>query len=290
MPNTKLTKASSLDVDDIIFQKPSVGNIPNSSLTYKRINLSVKNPDGSVGDLVLETERLFTFGVQENKNPDGAANGFVMPLCLWTRDNPSPEELQWTEKFNEIVEVCKDYILENKDELEKYDLERSDLKKLNPLYWKKEKGKVVEGRGPTLYCRLLSSKKDGSDKILTGFYDEESGDPIDPLQIFKQYCHARCAIKIESIFIGSSISLQVKMWEADVSVAGGGRTRLLGNGNKVNATLSSTVIEVEEDSDLEEDNTQNPDNEDAGSISDSDEEVEVVEKKRKVPKSRKAKK
>ena len=34
--------------------------------------------------------------------------------------------------------------------IEKYDLEKADLKKLNPLYWKREQGKIVEGRGPTL--------------------------------------------------------------------------------------------------------------------------------------------
>ena len=44
-----------------------------------------------------------------------------------------------------------------------YDLESADLKKLNPLYYKKEKGKVIDGSTPTLYPKL-NWVKGGKDK------------------------------------------------------------------------------------------------------------------------------
>jgi hypothetical protein len=91
------------------------------------------------------------------------------------------------------------------------------LNKFNPLYWKKEKGKIVEGTGPTLYPKLIQSKK--LDKITSLFRDEE-GNIIDPLTLEKKFCHITAVIKIESIFIGSSskISMQVKLYEGQVKL------------------------------------------------------------------------
>ena len=48
-----------------------------------------------------------------------------------------------------------------------YNLDFSDLKRFNPLYWKTEKGKIVEDRGPTLYAKCLYNK--GEQKINTIF-------------------------------------------------------------------------------------------------------------------------
>ena len=179
-----------------------------------------------------------------------AVNGYTMPLCLWNKDGPSDEEKAFSDKFDEIVEHIKEYIIDHRDDIEKYDLEMTDLKKFNPLYWKREKGKIVEGRGPTLYAKLLVSKKDGN-RIMTSFYDADTNEEIDdPLDLLKKYCYVNAAIKIESIFIGTKVSLQVKLYEASVKMLSSGPKRLLARGPVTRPTPRADVtFEEEQDSD-----------------------------------------
>jgi len=225
--NTVLTNIADVDTENIVFDKVAVGSIPNSTMTFKRINIGIRNEDGSIGECIIPTEKLFSFGVQESKDmTTNKVNGYQASLSLWSRDGPTENEKAFTDVFSAIVDKCKDYILsdEGKDQTEKYDVDASDLKKLNPLYWKKEKGVIVPGTGPTLYCKLTYSKKDS--KILTEFSDAEGND-IDPLTLMNARCHMTAAIKFESIFIGNKISLQIKMYEAEVEVMQTGRQRLL---------------------------------------------------------------
>jgi hypothetical protein len=235
--NTQIIDPStgSYDTSQMVFSEPVGGSIPGGgpSISFQRINIGTKNSDGTMGDLVLKTGRLFSFGVSENTSPDtGKVNGWTMPLCLWSRDGATPEEKAWTDAFDQIVEKCIDHVIDHKEELDKYDLERSDLKKFNPLYWKKEKkivnGKpqlvVAEGTGPTLYSKLIYSKK--KENFVTKFYDQND-EPIDPLDLLGKYSYVTAAVKIESIFVGNKISLQVKLYEADVEPTQGGMKRLL---------------------------------------------------------------
>jgi hypothetical protein len=249
--NTQLTSASGYNTDRIIFSESQSGSIPNSvpQINYKRINIQTRNDDGTTGDLILPTTKLFSFGVSENTNPEtGKVNGYVMPICLWNRDGASQEEKEWSETFDNIVEKCKDHLIEHKDEIERYELEKRDLKKLNPLYWKKERGVVVPGTGPTLYTKLIVSKK--QQKIISMFYDSD-GESLDPLSLKGKYCYATCAIKIESIFIGNKISLQVKLYECEARLMDTGMRRLMKRRppvqKRVLTTMSTKPLETQED-------------------------------------------
>ena len=251
MDNTQLTQPAGYNVNNMIFSKPEVGNIPGSAMNFQRVRISTKNNDGTMGDLVIPTENIFSFGVQENTDmASGAVNGYTMPLCLWNKDGPSDEEKAFSDKFDEIVEHIKEYIIDHRDDIEKYDLEMTDLKKFNPLYWKRERGKIVEGRGPTLYAKLLVSKKDGN-RIMTSFYDADTNEEIEePLDLLKKYCYVNAAIKIESIFIGTKVSLQVKLYEASVKMLSSGPKRLLARGPVTRPTPRADVtFEEEQDSD-----------------------------------------
>ena len=93
--NTMLTNVSTFDVSNMIFSEPVTGSIPDSTpkIEFRRINIMTKNPDGTVGDLVLGTERLFSFGVSENKSQEtGKVSGWTMPLCLHSRDGATQSE------------------------------------------------------------------------------------------------------------------------------------------------------------------------------------------------------
>ena len=271
--NTQITPVKGYDTKRMIFSEAISGSIPDSKpkIEFKRINISTQNEDGSVGELILPTSRLFSFGVSENMSQEtGKVNGWTFPLCLWSRDGPTDEEKEWTDVFDKVVERCVDHLVENREEIEMFELSKADLTKskggLNPLYWKKEKhtndkGKtvmrVVPGTGPTIYTKLIFSKK--NDKFLSQFFDLND-EPMNPLDLMGKYCYTNAAVKIESIFIGSRISLQVKLYEAVVEPSASGMKRLLARpkaNSKVlehqNNMISSNSLESN-DQDNQEDN------------------------------------
>jgi len=275
--NTQLTDVETYDVKNIIFSDPVSGEIPDSKpkIEFKRINISTINPDGTEGELILPTESLYSFGVCENRSMEtNKVNGYTFPICLWNKNGPTESESRWTDKFNEIIETCIDHIVNVKDDIEMYELSRSDLTKskggLNPLYWKKERvknektGKMelqnVPGRGPTLYAKLMYSK--AKNIFMSQFYDTE-GNNIEPLNLIGQHCFFRGAVKIESIFIGSKISIQVKIYEAEIEPVTSGPKRLLSRPK----VIPTVVVE-----------TKQPENDIKDSDSESDEPAQQPKK------------
>lgn len=281
--NTQLTTATGYDTQRMIFSEAQSGTIPNSvpAINYKRITIQTRNEDGTVGDLIFPTTRLFSFGVSENTNPEtGKVNGYVMPLCLWSRDGASKEEKAWSDTFNNVVEACKQHLVANREEIEQYELEINDLKKFNPLYYKRDKGKIVDGTGPTLYAKLIVSKK--QNKIVSMFYNSD-GEEIDPLTLLGKYCYATCAVKIESIFIGNKISLQVKLYECETQLMDTGMKRMMKKrpeGQK--SVIMSTSAKPFGDDESTELKTKDKSDSDA-SVQDSDANDSEVEAPKKKP-------
>jgi len=251
MINTQITSASGFNTDNIIYGKPRDGSIPNSSVSFKRVPISIRNSDGSYGDLIFETQRLFSFGLSENVNmTTGKVDGYTLSLCLCNMDAPTKEEKDFLDTFNKVCEHASDYILQHRDDVGKYELEKADLKKFNPIYLKREKGKVVEGSSPVLYAKVLQNKK--TDTITSIFYDENGRD-IDPMSLMNKQCYVKGAIKIEGIFIGSKVSLQVKLHEAEVKLKESGVKRLMRASAPAPAPVEVQEVKVEEESDSESD-------------------------------------
>lgn len=269
---SQLTSASGYDVKNIVCSEPKMGEVPKTDqskkgvpVSFMRIIVNTRYPDGTVGDLILPTEELFSFGISENTSQEtNQVTGHTMSLCLWNRDRtsehyiPTKGQLEWTNTYNNIVNHLKSVLIDYHkkgmlatDSFTKYkyakddnDVEehgglttvgfRSVLGKFNNLYWGKGGAKTAkpipdkEGEylnGPTLYAKLIESKKKG--KVVTQFFDYNDN-PIDALKVLQgAYCNVYAAIKIESIFIGNSISLQVKLHEANCKILEGGMTRLL---------------------------------------------------------------
>jgi Protein of unknown function (DUF2738) len=262
--NTQITSATGYNVSNIIYGKPRDGSIPNSTVSFKRIPIGTRNPDGTTGELILPTETLFSFGLQPSVNmTTGKTDGYTLALCLWNMDGATPQQKAWTDTFNAICNHVADHVLEHRDDIGKYELENADLKKLRTksLFWKLDKGKIVEGTGPMLYAKVLQNKKNGNLAITSLFYDENGRD-IDPMTLLNKQCHAKVAIKIEGIFIGSKISLQVKLHEAEIKMKDSGIKRLLRPAltsttvtssdmpsQAANATISTTDATGDEDDD-----------------------------------------
>ena len=229
---TQLVSANGYSVKDMKFCEPKKDSGESKN---RRIPIVTKyrDEDGNEvgeGDLVIPTSELFSFGPKVNVHKDtGVANGYVMPICLFNRDGPSDEEMDFFNTFNAIVQKCIDYMLSNKEKLGLDDeLDERDFRKFNPLWYKKDEKtkKPVEGATPTLYAKLISSKKNG---ILTKFYDMDADEEkrLDPMEFLETHCDTIAAIKFESIYIGQKISLQVKLYEASVRVRDSGVPRLL---------------------------------------------------------------
>jgi len=291
--NTQLTSAIGYNTDRIIFSKPVHGSVPNTPITYKRINIGTKNDDGTTGELIFDTiGSLFSFGISPCTDPKTTeVTGYSMGLCMWEKDNPSNEEKEWTDVFSKVIEKCKDYLVNNRDQIARFDLERGDLKKLNPLYWKKdEKGRLVDNAGPILSPKLIQSKK--LNKVLTNFYNE-NGEEIDFNSLTKKRCYVKGAIKIESIFIGKDIYLQVKLYEAEVRLIDSGVKRLLKRPTpretpvliSDNAKPSMFESDNEEDDEPEEKKSEfvKNDEDDTGSINGSSESESEDEPKIQTP-------
>ena len=267
--NTHLTTLPGFDVRKIVFAKPRKFTQP---VEYKRWPIGVKNSDGSVSSLIVEMPECYSFGLSENiKQETGKLDGYTLPLCLQDQQNPTDEQRECVDKFNEIIEHIKKYCVDHRDEIEKYELELADLKKMNPIYYKKEKGKIVDGAGPVLYAKVLEDKKKGT--IMTPFSDK-AGNDVDPMTLLNKHCRAKAALKFECVYVGAKVSVQIKIYEAQVTLRDGGMKRLL------QKTTSTSKVEMDA---KEEDDDSSPaaaaaSADDAGSVqgsdSDSDDEEE----------------
>ena len=268
--NTQLTNITKkFDTKALRFGKPRDGSIPNSTVVFKRIPIGVLNSDSSLGELVIPTtDNLYSFGLSPNTNMQtGKTDGYTLSLCLWNKDAPTDEQKKWVENFTTIIDAIKDYLIEHRDDFGKYELESADLKNFNPLYYKKEKGKRVEGSGPVLYPKVLQNKKN---EIITTPFCNERGEDIDPMTLLNKACKATAAIKIESVFIGAKISLQVKVYEAQVKMFDNTVKRLL----RKPESSSDVVMEARVDDNVHESKV---DDDDEDSVKGSDSEDETNE-------------
>lgn len=223
MSTMRLSTIENFDTEKIIFSDAKETSIPGSY----RITIGVQHKDASTGPLIFSTDNVYSFGVQENTSLDKPirTTGYSIPICLWNRDGPTKYQENFISTIDKVSEYIKKYMLktEVKKSVKKYDLVESDLRKFNPLWYKKEDGQIVEGRGPMLYPKLMCDK---NLKIYTLFANQNGRD-INPQSLIGQRFTCRVCIKIESIFVGSKISLQVKVLEVEVFQQGNQRQRLI---------------------------------------------------------------
>jgi len=257
----QLHHVESYNTDNVFFGEPEAYSIPGDKpINFHRINIYTKNQDengkltGSVGDLILKFPKMFSFGVNANKDDNQKLTGHSVSLCMWSKEGVSESELKATELLESLIKKCKDKIFSLKKELKKPKMEMSDLKKLDKLlYWKEdEDGNRIPGVGPIFTPKLMEYKetkdKNGNVKphqIATVFYLEdevdENGNPVEvsPLEYLadknnKKYCYVTPAVKIDNIFVGgTAITIQCKIYEADVATVQLGQQRLLHPSNPV---------------------------------------------------------
>jgi hypothetical protein len=270
--------------DNLVFGDVSQESVPNTPIKYCRINLLTKNQEQdkngnpklddagnsiashTVGDVILEFDKMFSFGVGESTSMEtGAVTGHSMSFAMWSRDGATEREIQTTKVIETIIQKCKEHLITVRKELKNPKLEMSDLKSMDKLlYWKldEETRERVEGQGPTFSPKLIEQKarkdeKTGKDipyKMCTVFYHEDEvdshGNPLelDPLDFSsndktKTYCYARPAVKFESIFFGSkAICIQCKITESYVQPVQMGPQRLLHRNKTIKPSYESNLL------------------------------------------------
>lgn len=210
MYSTQLTDFHTVDVNHLIFQTTEREN------GVKRVRVMIEHPDGTRGDLILSTPKVFSFGLQEHLNENKEVIGHQLPFILWGRKGPSPDETLFIEKINEISEEIKRYILHKMPDT----VSEENLVRFNPLYYKMENGEVIQDRAPILFARLNVQRnhEENTTTIRTLFTDEATKDRIDPMKILNQRCVVQGAVKVDSLIISpnSRPRLQLKLFEARV--------------------------------------------------------------------------
>ena len=168
-----LVTPEEFNINNLIFSAPEDNQIPASKLKYKRIMIKYEQ-DNDLGDLILKSPpNLKSWGLAEQTdlNNPNTLNGYQVPMVLYSRPGGTELERKFVETINSICDKCKHHLVSHRDDIEKWNLEDSDLKRFNPLFWRRgDKGTIMEDRGPTLYAKVMYSKKTGS--IMTTFVDQ----------------------------------------------------------------------------------------------------------------------
>lgn len=220
MYSTQLSDYRSYDIDNLILQ-------PTERRTdVRRIRLLTHNLDGTRGDLIFSTPRLLSFGLQHIYDGDTIV-GHQIPLIMWGKNGPTPEEKAFVDVLEKITSVSKDYILQHRQDLEKPNLSEEDLFRLNPLYYKANTTGEKNESAPLLYVRLNTFRNEDSLHIRTLFIDDDTKESIDPMLLLNKRCLVYAAIRLESVLLGTKARFQLKLLEARVKFLDRGFKSLL---------------------------------------------------------------
>ena len=182
MSSKKCVSSEKFDINDLVFGELSEGELRDGT-NFKKIPISVKRPDGSVGPLIMVSETCFSSGVQK----DSKYNTYTIPLMLCDRDEPTHEQKLFVKAIRDIISAC-------------------DPKPKSCFYGNED--------NPILYLKIDFDKRCG--EFTTKFYerktmeDKKSTKEIKPEKYIGKYCLAKVAMRIDSVFVVNSATLQIK--------------------------------------------------------------------------------
>ncbi len=131
----------------------------------------------------MVSETCFSFGVQK----DSKYNTYTIPLMLCDRDESTREQKLLVKAIRDIISAC-------------------DPKSKSCFYGNED--------NPILYLKIDFDKRCG--EFTTKFYerktmeDKKSTKEIKPEKYIGKYCLAKVAMRIDSVFVVNSATLQIK--------------------------------------------------------------------------------
>jgi hypothetical protein len=242
---TTLVDLNSFDANNLYFETPNELEIQqgNKTIKYFKIQLGNKTEKG-VGELIIDFPYFcHSFGIEEFQNESGKATSHSVSLSLIDINASAEEKAQQlaiVKAFSSLTEQIKKHLIAIKKDIKKPTLEMGDLKKLCPVYQSLDEDGNPKGDAwyfsPKLMERKIYNKDDPTDvqmKMETKFYmDEQYDDKGEPVEVSplefngKKHFKFRGAVKIESIYIGSKISLQCKIYDGVVRTVTNERRRM----------------------------------------------------------------
>lgn len=167
---------------------------------------------GKESPLIIETDKVFTYGVKESPKQEGDGFTYSIPLAMYDLNGPTEHQKNFVEACNKIVESGKNFLLANKESFGGKDWILSDFRKLHILWSGKD------SKRPTLYAKLPMENGDIACDFIQPSMKKGKvvRKVVDPLLYRDVKCHVRAAIRIESIFVGSKVSFQTKVHEVIV--------------------------------------------------------------------------
>ena len=242
--NTQPTSIEDFDVNNLVFDEPIFGQIPNQPIKYHTVNIGYRNPDKTVGELVFELKDYSSFGITENRDAKTEElQGYSVGISFGEyNQKPSDYDVQVVQCLDDLVNASKDHML--KPEVFKAcklkELYRTDLRNIAPHAQKKDKETrdVIEDSHFSIYPKMMWSKekeyldeKTGEKKVVpskfkTELWDDDEaqlGNRVDlnPLECIGKRCRIRAFVKIDRIFVdaaGAKIKLQLKLYAAGLSI------------------------------------------------------------------------
>jgi len=248
---TELVDVTTMDLTKLYFDVPQELEIQqgNKTIKYFKVPLGYQQKSG-VGELVISIPMFcHCFGIEEFQNESGKATAHSASLSMIDM-NGSPDEqekqLGLVKSFIGMVDAIKKHLFTIKKEIKKPALDASDLKGLCPIRQSIDEDGNPKGNtwffSPKLMERKVYNKEDPTDvqtKIETTFYTEDDQE-VSPLEFLgKKHFKFQGSVKIESVYVGSKISLQCKIYDGVVRPITKERKRL--------TTVPSAAMDMLED-------------------------------------------
>lgn len=205
-----IVNIDNFDKEKISFSNVESSIIPNTDIHLKKIKILYDNDSF----FMLSPDNLISFGLDEklsvqNKN----LTGYQMSVLLWSKETIPirTEEEKFIRVLNDITEKIRTHLLSIQKEINRSDLLfEEEVQKLNTIYYKKEKGKIIPNKSPILFLRCFYDKQ--KEKIETIFIDEEDQKEVNPFMCFHQKINTKLMIKIDSIYMNrEKITIQLKL-------------------------------------------------------------------------------
>ncbi len=182
MSSRKSIDTENFSVEDLVFEEPKEGKLRDGT-SFKKIPISVRRSDGSVGPLIMLSEICFSFGIQR----DSKYGTYTIPLVLYNKEGPTPKQQLFVKTIRDILSAC-------------------EHKPKSCLYGKEE--------SPIMYLKLDYDKE--RREFETKFREREdmenkdSTSEVKPEKYVGKYCLAKVAVRVDSVFVANTTTLQIK--------------------------------------------------------------------------------
>lgn len=238
--NTELIDPVTYDFSKLLFDEPIYTEIPakvkgQPPVKFHRISIASKTSNNKEGLCIFECPQLPTYGLRESfDQTTQELNAYNLNMPLYDETGMLPEAAVVQEFISKLVERCKKHLMlpATKISIKKGSLSEAELEKMAPFSYPKDPNTFEYIYEKPTLCAKVDYRKPKTDdegnfiegKITTIFYDEsvvdENGEPakINPLDTLNMRGYIRPAIKVDSIFIGASIKVQLKIHETFIKI------------------------------------------------------------------------